>query len=355
MAGPCVVDALIEVAQESNVDSKAVAARRSAVEALTFSAQKGDERALAVLASSLQDWHVSVRKAALDALVEVALKGDRRVVYARLLAVRALSPAMSSGNKKAIDAVVACLKDAALTVRLAAFEELARIAREGDSIASGQVTARLEAVKALGSLASTTCSEQEQAIAILSTCLSDWHVAVRQAAAGMLQKLLTKEGDASMAAASRAVEAFTPGALEGDAKAMTVLTTALGCGGIDFAPLRRQALGAVVRVALAAQSAATAQLKVKVTAVKAMGKELLCKPPSMSERDREGVVAALSMCLQDWHADVWRPALDCLCKLAESTSGQGYLGELAVAALTPKACEGDAQAVACLSKLGKLG
>mmetsp|Transcript_23728 Transcript_23728/g.43000 ORF Transcript_23728/g.43000 Transcript_23728/m.43000 type:complete len:359 (-) Transcript_23728:83-1159(-) len=355
MAGPIVVDALLNVAQDSSVDGKAVAARRSAVEALVPAAQRGDERALAVLASSLEDWHVAVKKAAIDGLAEVATKGDRRVVYARLFAVKALAPSARIGVSKAIGAVVACLKDEHLTVRSAALEELIRIAREGDSASGGQLTARLEAIKALASLASCRAWGQAEAVGVLSECLLDWHASVRAAAGSALQGLLGKDKGPSqdnLAAASAAIEAFAPLALSGDSKGMAVLSAALGCGGAEFESLRRQALGALVRVALGADSAQSSQLRAKVSATKALSKELLNSASPFSERDKEGIAAALSICLQDWHADVWRVALDALCKLAEDSVGKGSLGKLAVAAVTPKACQGEAKAVAVLSKLG---
>eukprot|EP00440_Ansanella_granifera_P053333 gb/GFBE01057813.1/.p1 GENE.gb/GFBE01057813.1/~~gb/GFBE01057813.1/.p1 ORF type:complete len:355 (+),score=55.88 gb/GFBE01057813.1/:1-1065(+) len=352
MAGPCVVDALLEVAQESNV--RAVAARAKALEALGPAALQGEERALAVLVSSLEDWDVTVRKVALDAVVEVALKADRRAVYSRLAAVRALAPLAGRGDKKAVDTVVECLKDASLTVRLAAFEELSLIAKEGDSL-GGQVAARVAAVQAIGTLAATPGRVQLDAIAVLSGCLTDWHVEVRTAAADGLQGLLGKGRNGSLAAASAAVQAFAPLALEGNSKAMAVLTAALRCHGDDFALLRRQALGGVVRVALGTDSVDEGQLSAKVSAVKTLSNELLDEKSGFSEREKEGIAAALSMCAQDWHADVWREAFDTLCKLAEATNGRGALGQLAVVALTGKARKGEMKAASCLSKLGKLG
>lgn len=345
------MDALLHCALERSVDSKVVAARRSALEALSPAAQRGDERALAVLASSLEDWDVSVRKAAINGLVEVAQKGDRRVVYARMFAVRALAPLARSGDKKALAAVVSGLKDAHQTVRSAAFEEIGKMAIDGNSDISGELAAKICAIKALASVASAKCPEQLQAVSVLAACIQDWHAAVRLEASAALQGLLGKSG---LAAASAAVEAFAPLAFEGDSKALAFLVAALGSEGADLATLRRQALGSVVRVAVGTDSAHKAQLAAKVSATKALSKEILAKEPAFSGRDLEGVAAALTILLADWHADVRRLALDTLCKLAEASQGRGPCGRLAVEALTPKACEGDTKAVACLGKLAKM-
>eukprot|EP00930_Biecheleria_cincta_P103382 TRINITY_DN95347_c0_g1_i1.p1 TRINITY_DN95347_c0_g1~~TRINITY_DN95347_c0_g1_i1.p1 ORF type:complete len:386 (+),score=100.65 TRINITY_DN95347_c0_g1_i1:94-1158(+) len=352
MAGTCVVDALLSCALESNVDSNAVAARQAALAALSPAAQKGDERALAVLASSLEDWHASVRKAAVDGLIEVVQKGDRRVVYARMFAVRALAPLARKGDDKALAAVVAGLKDAHQTVRSTAFEEISQMAMHGDSNVSGELSAKIGAIEALASVASAKCPEQLQAISALAACIQDWHAAVRSQASTALHGLLGKAG---LAAASAAVEAFAPLAFEGDSKAMAFLVAALGSEDVELATLRRQALGCVVRVAIGTDSAYEAQLAVKVAATQALSKEILAKESTFSGRDLEGVAAALTILLADWHADVRQVALDTLCKLAEATQGRGPCGRLAVEALTPKACEGETKALACLGRLAELG
>lgn len=167
-----------------------------------------------------------------------------------------------------------------------------------------------------------------------------------------LQGLLGKAG---LAAASAAVEVFAPLALEGDSKAMAFLVAALGSEDAELATLRRQALGCVVRVAIGTDSTYKAQLAAKVAATKALSKEILAKQSTFSGRDLEGVAAALTILLADWHADVRRVALDTLCELAEATQGSGPCGRLAVEALTPKACKGETKALACLGKLAKAG
>ncbi|CAE7258025.1 unnamed protein product [Symbiodinium necroappetens] len=80
--------------------------------------------------------------------------------------------------------------------------------------------------------------------------------------------------------------------------------------------------------------------------------ELLRKPCRASPRDQEGLLATLALTASDWHADVRKPSLTTLCSVAEATKGRGNLGRAAVAALAPKACEGVAEAAACLKKLG---
>lgn len=343
MDGLGVVDALLEVATTSRVDAECIAARRSAVEALTPAARRGDERALQVLVSSLQDWPASVRNAALDGLAEVATKGDRRVVYARLMAIRALAPLAASGNKRAIDSVVAGLKDQHTSVREGAMEELAKIASNGDSVNGGELSARLSAVKALAAE-----TPDSAAAAVLGTCLEDWHAAVQKAAACGLEKFVGKAG--SDPAASKAIEAFSARALRGDRSGLTALMTALERD--DASPTWRQALGALVRVVLQTDSAQPAEFAVKAAAAKAIGAELLRKPCRASPRDQEGLLATLALTASDWHADVRKPSLTTLCSVAEATKGRGNLGRAAVAALAPKACEGVAEAAACLKKLG---
>jgi len=345
MDGLGVVDALLEVATTSRVDAECIAARRSAVQALTPAARRGDERALQVLVSSLQDWPASVRNAALEALAEVATKGDRRVVYARLTAIRALAPLAASGNKRALDAIVAGLKDQHISVREGAMEELAKIASNGDGVNGGELSARLSAVKAL---AAETPDSAATAAAVLGTCLEDWHAAVQKAAACGLEKFVGKAS--SDPAASKAIEAFSARAMRGDRSGLTALMTALERD--EASTTWRQALGALVRVVLQTDSAQPAEFAVKAAAAKAIGAELLRKPCRASPRDQEGLLATLALAASDWHADVRKPSLTTLCSVAEATKGRGNLGLAAVAALAPKACEGVAEAAACLKKLG---
>ncbi|CAE7682696.1 ylyB [Symbiodinium sp. CCMP2456] len=154
---------------------------------------------------------------------DVATKGDRRVVYARLMAIRALAPLAASGNKRAIDSVVAGLKDQHTSVREGALEELAKIASNGDSVNGGELSARLSAVKALAAETSDSA-----VAAVLGNCLEDWHAAVQKAAACGLEKFVGKAG--SDPAASKAIEAFSVRALRGDRSGLTALMTALEWG-----------------------------------------------------------------------------------------------------------------------------
>ncbi|CAE7908544.1 ylyB, partial [Symbiodinium sp. KB8] len=163
---------------------------------------------------------------------DVATKGDRRVVYARLMAIRALAPLAASGNKRAIDSVVAGLKDQHTSVREGAMEELAKIASNGDSVNGGELSARLSAVKALAAE-----TPDSAAAAVLGTCLEDWHAAVQKAAACGLEKFVGKAG--SDPAASKAIEAFSARALRGDRSGLTALMTALERD--DASPTWRQA------------------------------------------------------------------------------------------------------------------
>ncbi|CAE7556053.1 unnamed protein product [Symbiodinium natans] len=190
-----------------------------------------------------------------EVVVRVAAKGDRRVVYARLMAVRALAPLAARGNKKAIDAVVAGLKDQHISVREGAMEVLAKIAEEGDSVDVGQLSARLTAVKALAE-----APDAALAAAALGSCLEDWHAAVQKAATSSLQKFVGKGG--SDPAASTAIEAFGARALCGDRAGLVALLTALERD--DASPTWRQALGALVRAALQTDSARPSELAVKV-------------------------------------------------------------------------------------------
>lgn len=350
MASLCVVDALLQVARECTTDDACINARCSALEALRYPAKMGEDRALAVLVSSLQDWHIAVRQVAVESLIQVALHGNRRVVYARILAIRALAPLAKSGDLKCVMALVHGLEDAHLAVRLASFEELARLASDGDSTDDEQVTARLAALKALIPVMEKGCQE---ALAVLSACLLDWHVAVRDAAADVLKDLVAQASGAppspATVAAEVAIEAFAPLALQGDTRAVDALISALLCLG----HLRRKALAALAHVAIAGDSVTA--LAAKVSACKALGKLAMDSFSTDAKQDEEseGAVAALVLCLKDWHADVWRFALNTLCALAEASRGHGRCGQMAVSALTAKACEGETSAIATLSRIAQ--
>eukprot|EP00439_Symbiodinium_sp_Y106_P016852 s7495_g2.t1 len=194
----------------------------------------------------------------------VATKGDRRVVYARLTAIRALAPLAASGNKRALDAIVAGLKDQHISVREGAMEELAKIASNGDGVNGGELSARLSAVKAL---AAETPDSAATAAAVLGTCLEDWHAAVQKAAACGLEKFVGKAS--SDPAASKAIEAFSARAMRGDRSGLTALMTALERD--EASTTWRQALGALVRVVLQTDSAQPAEFAVKAAAAKAIG------------------------------------------------------------------------------------
>eukprot|EP00435_Cladocopium_sp_Y103_P025773 s361_g6.t1 len=187
----------------------------------------------------------------------VAVKGDRRVVYARLEAVQSLASPAKSGKQKALDAIRAALKDEHVAVRLAAAEELAKIAIDNDSSDPGELAGKIFALQALA-----TAGEDASAVALdaMCCCLSDWHARVRDLAVKLLQDIVAK----GEMAASQALEAFLPLALDGDKRAVSIISAACSSSLVG-----RQALGSLVRVALV--DTVTAQgLASKVMAMKSL-------------------------------------------------------------------------------------
>lgn len=328
------VDILAERAVAHGSSAAAVEDRVAALEALLEPARRGEDCAIAALADSLQDWHAKVRHTALDALSEVATKGDRRVVYARLEAVQSLAPCAKSGKQKAMDAIRASLKDEHPSVRMAASEELAKIASENDSSDPGELTAKVFAVQAL-----IACGD-EASLEAICACLSDWHARVREAARKALKEILTQ----GQPTASKALEAFLCLALEGDERATSTICTVCA-----HETLARQALGSLVRVALV--EGPSESPAAKAIAIKRLSQELLAEPCRMSPRDQEAVTAVLVTCAKHWHADLRRPTLEALCKLAEVTQGKGPCGQQALGALMTST---EPTAMKCLQKLQKL-
>lgn len=335
MGGMTPVDILAELAVAANGTLPSVDARVSALQALVEPARRGDDGAMAALAGSVEDWHAKVRQAALEALSEVAVKGDRRVVYARLEAVQSLASPAKSGKHKALDAIRAALKDEHVAVRLAAAEELAKIAIDNDSSDAGELAGKVFALQALA-----TAGDDASAVALdaMCCCLSDWHARVRDLAVKLLQEIVAKGG----MAASQALEAFLPLALDGDKRAVSIISAACSSSLVG-----RQALGSLVRVALV-DTVTTPGLASKVMAMKSLSKELLAQPCRMSSRDQEAVASVLVHCAQHWHADLRVPALDALCSLAEATHGQGPSGQAALKALQASR---QPSAMRCLQKL----
>jgi len=318
----------------SNLPS--IDARVAALQALVEPARQGDDGAISALAGSMQDWHAKIRQTALEALSEVAVRGDRRVVYARLEAVQSLASPARRGKSRALEAIRSALKDEHVAVRLAAAEELAKIAIENDSSDAAELAGKLFALQALA-----TASDEAVALSLdaMCKCLTDWHARIRDIAAKLLQEIVVKGG----IAASKALEAFLPLALEGDQRAVSIMSDACSTS------LGRQALGSLVQVALV-DTATADGLSAKVAAMKTLSKELLAQPCKMSSRDQEAVATVLVMCAQHWHADLRSPALDALCQLAEATHGRGPCGQ---AALTALMSSRQPAAMRCLQKLSQ--
>eukprot|EP00913_Durusdinium_trenchii_P029563 g27711.t1 len=67
--------------------------------------------------------------------------------------------------------------------------------------------------------------------------------------------------------------------------------------------------------------------------------------------EKEAVTAVLVTCAKHWHADLRRPTLEALCKLAEVTQGKGPCGQQALGALMTST---EPTAMKCLQKLQKL-
>lgn len=218
-------------------------ARIAGLGCLHRAACEGDERAGATLAACMQDWDIYVRSAAIEAVIGLAegrFGSDHCGVVAvsprvRWGAIEALSPLAMTGDKRALEALVTCLRiapeeeDGAAGVALAlaarSSEALAQVLREADSSVPSRAAGKVVAAEAIARSIVAGGAGGEWMVAALAACAEDWHVGPRQAALRALAEVtMSNAASVCLAAQGAALHALMPAAMRGDATALGALT-----------------------------------------------------------------------------------------------------------------------------------